>query len=61
MSEAQSVKLAGAANVDIVFPAERLAMLGPDRSYAVVSVDAYEVTKDDRVLRGRLIVPPTRP
>ena len=61
VSEAQSVKLAGAANVDVVFPAERLAMLGSDRAYAVVSVDAYEVTKDDRVLRGRLIVPPTRP
>ena len=61
VSEAQSVKLAGAANVDIVFPAERLAMVGPDRSYAVVSVNAYEVTKDDRILRGRLIVPPTRP
>jgi hypothetical protein len=61
VSEAQSVKLTGAANVDVVFPAERLAMLGPDRAYAVVSVDAYEVTKDDRVLRGRLIVPPTRP
>jgi hypothetical protein len=61
VSEGQIVKLAGAANVNIVFPAERLAMLGPDRSYAVVSVDAYEITKDDRILRGRLIVPPTQP
>jgi hypothetical protein len=61
VSEAQSVKLDGTGNVDIVFPAERLAMLGPDRAYAVVSVDAYEVTKDDRILRGRLIVPPTPP
>ena len=61
LSEERVVKLTGAANVDIVFPAERLATLGPDRSYAVVSVDAYEVTKDDRILRGRLIVPPTRP
>jgi hypothetical protein len=61
VSEAQSVKLDGTANVNIVFPAERLAMLGPDRAYAVVSVDAYEVTKDDRILRGRLIVSPTPP
>jgi hypothetical protein len=61
LSEGQVVTLTGAANVDIVFSAERLAMLGPDRTYAVVSVDAYEITKDDRILRGRLIVAPTKP
>ena len=61
LSEGQIVKLLGTGNVDIVFPSERLATLGPDRSYAVVSVDAYEITKDDRILRGRLIVPPTSP
>lgn len=61
VSERQSVKLPGSPNVQIVFPAERLATLGSDHSYAVVSVDAYEITKDDRILRGRLIVGPTQP
>jgi hypothetical protein len=61
LSEGQIVKLPGATNVEIVFPAERLATLGPDRPYAVVSVDAYEITKDDRILRGRLIPAPTQP
>jgi hypothetical protein len=61
LSEGQVVKLSGTTNVEIVFPAERLATLGPDRSYAVVSVDAYEITKDDRILRGRLIAAPARP
>ena len=61
VSERQTVKLAGATNVGIVFPAERLATLGANRSYAVVSVEAYEITKDDRILRGRLIVAPNLP
>jgi hypothetical protein len=61
VSERQTMKLPGAAKVEMVFPAERLATLGADRSYAVVSVEAYEITKDDRILRGRLMVGPTRP
>jgi hypothetical protein len=61
VSERQTVKLSGPTNVAIVFPAERLATLGADRSYAVVSVEAYEIAKDDRILRGRLMVGPTRP
>jgi hypothetical protein len=68
VSEHQLVTLDGTARVDIVFGPERFALSRVKRPLTLESIDAYELTKDDRILRGRLVggrkrplVRPTRP